>query len=83
LTSESYGSTRLYLAYRDIEVHRDLGWRETCRGLFLTRAEVEGQIAAAAARAEAEERTRQLAPQGTDRDGVAPFLRGLQPPSGE
>lgn len=79
LLSTTYGTTKLIMAYRDIEVHRDIGWRETCRGLFVTAAEVDGQIRAAEAMARAQEKARQRIPRGTSGDGVSPFLKGIQP----
>lgn len=77
LVTATYDQEKINLAFRDIEVHRDFGWREKCAGKFITAAELEAQ------KNMANRRALPLPPppaRENPSDGLSPFLRGLQVP---
>ncbi len=78
--SATYGGAKVNLAFRDIEVYRDFGWREKCAGKFVTSEDVEKQKRAAEAAAR---RALPLPPppaRDAPSDGLSPFLKGIQVP---
>jgi len=80
LLSASYGDVEVNVAFRNIEVYRDFGWREPCTGKFVTAQEVEKQKAIF----DAVKRNPLPLPPPPARDnpsdGLSPFLKGIQVP---
>jgi hypothetical protein len=77
LTS-TYGDQKVNMAFREIEVYREIGWRDHCRGKLVTStqlAELKREKEAATSR------MLPLPPTGeAPGDGVSPFLKGIEPP---
>jgi hypothetical protein len=79
--ASTYGEEKVNMAFRNIEVYRDIGWRDPCRGKLVTAAEIDEL------RQKKDEEKSSLLPlpppvpnQDKQEDSVAPFLKGIKPP---
>jgi hypothetical protein len=76
--ASTYGDQKVNMAYREIEVYREIGWRDHCRGKLVTSAQL------AELKKEKEAATSHMLPvpppAGDPGDGVSPFLKGIEPP---